>query len=922
MAEKPNSQDGQQVGLQPGARVGKYEVVERIAIGGQAIVYKCRDEVLDRFVALKQISSHLAEDPKFLQRFRNEAQILAKLSARQPGIVSIHDILEEPQGLFIVMEFVDGQTIEEILRITNGPIEAKPVLRILWKLAGAMHDVHQAGYLHRDLKPENILVQEGIRPKITDFGVAASRSGQTSMVLGTTKYMAPELFGSEEVDGRCDIYSLGMIAYEMLVGRPQFREIFSDVVRDPHSEALRWMKWHGNCDAVAPRLDTVLPDVPTKLADIIEKMLAKDPDQRFDSMEELGRAIKQGFAPRRAGAAGIAAQEQVDLEETDISPALPVEDDDSEEVYEPPATAPLKRKRLSGRTRIVLGILAALLVLGGIGTLLVIRAQERQARARQALDLFQRGMELYEKQQYAQASESFARAAGEYARTDAGRKSKVMEAMAKAWLAVEENQWGQAGNYQQEALDAVAAVNRAASEGSDLHQWARKQEEKVRSFRQEQLMVRSFRETMDQARRLLAEERFDQARQALASISQQSMTPEQRQAHFDLRRRVQQEALVHEVQTALDQARSARQQAQEGMNRQRYPEAIQALDQALQRLEGAWTQVQDDAAQPMAESLLEPQQQASFLEEFRQVDSQLTTLVRFARSMQQALQARQEGNASQELVHLNEARKIRQDPRIDQRIEQLELDMLRDEGLRLAQEGPAAQAIQVLRDYLKQRTDDAAAGQALDDLLADQKWQAMVQAGKEAVANENYTGALEHFLKAAKIRQNDDLAQRIARVRFNLHWENALAAIEQGDYEEAEKQLASCAQHAPDQAGKIDAMKSMVDRLQRYRIHMQAGTQALQQAQYVKAREAYRKAQEEAKLLEDESKLTEAAKGYSEAFYLEQMTKGKQSFQEEDYTAAGAFFILARDEAPTAQQRKDAQEWVDRAQAARNQEGG
>lgn len=123
------------VGLPKGAKVGKYEIVERLGMGGQAIVYKAHDPLLDRFVAMKQISSHLAGDEKFLERFRKEAQILAKLGNEQESIVTIHELIEEERGLFIVMEYLAGHSLEAVLNDTNGPSESKATLQIIWRLA-------------------------------------------------------------------------------------------------------------------------------------------------------------------------------------------------------------------------------------------------------------------------------------------------------------------------------------------------------------------------------------------------------------------------------------------------------------------------------------------------------------------------------------------------------------------------------------------------------------------------------------------------------------------------------------------------------------------------------------------------------------------------------------------------------------------
>ena len=259
-------------------------------------------------MAIKQISSHLAADPKFLERFRKEAQILAKLGNEQESIVTIHELIQDEQGMFIVMEYLDGPSLEAVLQDTKGPSESKAVLQIIWRLAAALHAVHSAGIIHRDIKPSNIIVCGGLRAKITDFGVAAM-SGDASMPLGTTKYMAPELYEPDrKVDGRVDLYSLGFIAYELLAGRPKFEEIFQDIVRDKHGEQLRWMKWHGNPAVHAPPLEQISPGVPLGLSQIVAKMMDKDPDKRFRNMEELGRAIKVTFSPRGkagAGAGGV-----------------------------------------------------------------------------------------------------------------------------------------------------------------------------------------------------------------------------------------------------------------------------------------------------------------------------------------------------------------------------------------------------------------------------------------------------------------------------------------------------------------------------------------------------------------------------------------------------------------------------------------
>ncbi|MDD4892224.1 MAG: protein kinase, partial [Phycisphaerae bacterium] len=289
------SQIGGQLGLKSGTKLGKYEIVGRLGLGGMALVYKGYDPLLDRFVAIKQIASHLAADPKFMERFRKEAQILAKLGTDQASVVQIYELIEDARGLFIVMEYVEGQTLDVLIAKQKGPMPIQLTLEVLWHLAVGLRAVHERSIIHRDIKPANVLVGVNHRCKITDFGVAARTGGKTSMTLGTTKYMAPELFGGDEVDGRVDIYSLGCIAFEMLCGQEKFQQIFHEVTKDDRAESLRWMKWHTNRELSAPMLDQINPHVPDVLAKIVAKMMAKDPAQRFASAEHLLEILKRHF---------------------------------------------------------------------------------------------------------------------------------------------------------------------------------------------------------------------------------------------------------------------------------------------------------------------------------------------------------------------------------------------------------------------------------------------------------------------------------------------------------------------------------------------------------------------------------------------------------------------------------------------------
>ncbi|MEI7836754.1 MAG: serine/threonine-protein kinase, partial [Planctomycetota bacterium] len=474
---------GAGISLAPGTKVGKYEIVEMIAVGGQAVVYKARDLMLDRPVAVKQISSTLAADPAFVERFRREAQILARLGADEPGVVTVHELIEGPEGLFIVMEYLDGTTVERSLEDNPGPVEVRAVLAILWRLASAMNAVHKAGIVHRDLKPSNLVISDGLRVTITDFGVAASTTGQTSMLLGTTKYMAPELFAGQSVDARVDIYSLGLVIYEMLIGRAKFREIFSDIVRDPHSESLRWMKWHGNLAVQAPPACEVNPNVPRALSDLVVRMMAKKVEERFASMEALGRAIKQNFGSRGRGPGGpVGVGEALPggrsvLDDASAMVARPVDSKPLRAEPRETATAPLPQKKIPLRTKLI--IAGALFVgLLALAVVAVVSSGSKETKVfASARKLYDEGKISFDKDNragYESAVSQFsgvAAVAGDFSELKQLKaKALVMESLCQGFLQVEKREWDAAAKYHGQVEKDLAEVQQKYK---NLLDWAR-----------------------------------------------------------------------------------------------------------------------------------------------------------------------------------------------------------------------------------------------------------------------------------------------------------------------------------------------------------------------------------------------------------------------------------------------------------------
>src|SRR6202167_4618934 len=255
----------------------RYELTHLIARGGMAQVYRARDRQLDRPVALKVLFPELSVDRAFVERFRREAQAAANLS--HPNIVPVFDWGEDGGTYFIVMEFIDGRALSSILR-TAGPMHPDRAAEIGADVAIALAYAHRHGVIHRDVKPGNVLITEDGIVKVTDFGIARAINTeesltQTGAVMGTATYFSHEQAEGMGVDARTDIYSLGVVLFEMLTGRPPF---LGDT---PVSVASKHVR------DIAPTPRELVATVPPDLEAIILKYLAKSPDHRYATGYDL-----------------------------------------------------------------------------------------------------------------------------------------------------------------------------------------------------------------------------------------------------------------------------------------------------------------------------------------------------------------------------------------------------------------------------------------------------------------------------------------------------------------------------------------------------------------------------------------------------------------------------------------------------------
>src|SRR6201998_3623275 len=276
-----------------GKRLGPYEILSAIGAGGMGEVYRARDTRLERIVAIKILPAHLADKVELRERFEREARTVASLN--HPHICTLHDIGQQDGTDFLVMEYLEGETLAE--RLKKGPLPLDQVLQYAIEIADALDKAHRKGITHRDLKPGNIMLTKS-GTKLLDFGLAKLKGPQVAVanlsalptegsnltaqgtILGTLQYMAPEQLEGKEVDARTDIFALGVVMYEMASGKKAF---------EGESQASLIAKIVENDP---PPISSLKPMTPPALDRVVKKCLRKDPEDRWQNARDITDELK------------------------------------------------------------------------------------------------------------------------------------------------------------------------------------------------------------------------------------------------------------------------------------------------------------------------------------------------------------------------------------------------------------------------------------------------------------------------------------------------------------------------------------------------------------------------------------------------------------------------------------------------------
>ena len=329
---------------------GRYELLEKIGEGGMAVVYKAKDRLLNRFVAVKILRPEYTRDAQFVDSFRRESQAAAGLES--PNIISIYDVGKEGNIYFIVMEYIDGMSLSDVIKV-EAPMDYKAAISITKQIASALSVAHSHNIIHRDIKPHNIMMKSDGTAKLGDFGIAKAVSDstltETSKIIGSVHYFSPEQARGSYVDERSDIYSLGIILYEMLTGKVPFDG------DNPVQVALM----HINDEIIPP--SRIVSGIPPALEKVVMKATDKFQTNRYASADEMLEDLNNiEFVSNTVGDSMFVSDETTQaVYDARQRQELEQEQDDEEYEEEKP-----KKKKKSKRG-LIIGILVALLAISG-----------------------------------------------------------------------------------------------------------------------------------------------------------------------------------------------------------------------------------------------------------------------------------------------------------------------------------------------------------------------------------------------------------------------------------------------------------------------------------------------------------------------------------------------------------------------------
>ena len=768
--------------LLPGDKLDRYQIIEQIACGGSSIVYLAHDVLLGDEVAIKQFILDAQSDASALaEAVDREVDLLRRLSDDQAHIARVIRAIHDARGHFVVTEFVRGENLQQAIARAGQPAKITSALKIIAMTAKALAVMHDRGILHRDIKPSNILLPKAGGLKICDVGLAALADQQQPVTMGSVQYMAPELLRGETVDGRADIYSLGMIAYKLLAGSDAFSQAFNAVAR-AKNPSLRWMKWHTNPRLVAPAIDQLNPAVPAWLAELISRMLAKAPAERIASAAQIEQVIRRHLSPAQDASVPLGSPAAAPADAQSSSAAASFSDQT--------ASLPSPRGR---RWLVVSAIASVVAVAASLGVYAVVAADARDAARHQV------ALRLLDQARAAARSGDFKSAVTLYTRLvteDSGDAVLGAQAMRGKWLA--------------EAREEMAhqQYDLARHSLEQLDQMRGSPRQTVRDLLDEVRRHEAFARGVKQIQSAIDQHNFASATRLINGWTSTFLSPDEQAAIRKLR-------VTLADQLTQQQARQAMVEADKLIARRDFAGAISHLKAAAATCTSG--KLDDKLAQ------IEQQQQ----------------IVQLRAA---ATRAEADGNLAKAVDLYRQARAIQDSPALRQSMRKIQSVQEVHRGEQFAASGQLDRAREAFTRALG-FADSFRARQWLGRLSDTERRKSLIKAGDEASAKGQFADALRQYELAEKIRGDDSLAKKLLRARHAMYLAQGRRELAAGQFDDALASFNQARKLDANDKQAIAGIAA-VDKRRTYQTHLDAGDALRGKSDFAGAMREYRRARQ------------------------------------------------------------------------------
>lgn len=772
--------------LKPADTLGPYTVGQQIEAGVASAVWRAQnldsgDEVLIRELIP---GSPAARERSFLERCEREVQKQRALAGTVRRVVLLKELVDDPRGAFLVTGFVTGASVEQLLNSRPDPFDLVRGLRIIHAVANVLEQLHENGVIHGGLKPGNIILRLSGGVQVCDTGIAALIADQEALSPSAAAYMAPELFHGVAGDARSDIYSLGVIAYEMLVGRGAFEEAFSVVLGDRRDTAMRWMKWHTNARLQPPPMHELNPRVPVRLSDLVARMMAKDRSKRIASATQLLEAIRRHF--------GSKAIEQAEASPDAFSPSgaqIKATGPGDTTELPPPNKAPM-----------IAGIAAAVTLVLALGIWLTVSTvkrhnlEQRRALARDALadadrnyraGNFTEALTLYESQ---------------YRNWPEGDDPLGLHGRGGALLAQAQMDLAN-GDYTQ-ARGRLADLDRMPEAGPA-------DREAVKSLTDEAARRETFEQTIKTVQAHLDAGEFAQARTVIRDTQRVGLTEPESQTLMDLQVRIDAQLDTEQVNEALARA----EELADGGD----------LAGAINHLNGVKGRLQSPRIEDRVKAL--------------------TLRKNFTEAVERGESAERSGDLGAAVRAFEEALALSEDADLSARLPLVKARASVEKGRGLAESGDEAGALASFTAALGYDPDNAEARGWLARLNVTMEKRSQVEAGKRAEAAGDLLQAAGHYRSALAHGPDEELETALHRVESGAALARAEQLLASGRLDEAGAELLSAKQLTPDNPAVTEAIERH-ERHVRYRDLVARGDGFAEQGRFAQATQSYRQARD------------------------------------------------------------------------------